>query len=231
MPDNLPPDFHGLLGRRPAVDARDQAFLARAVVAAEEPPLNISRYFAAPSPLPFDQKRTSSCVAHAWTAAMVLGPLSQGQDIDILAFYRRMLEIDEFEGEADEGTSTRAGAKVFQEHGFISEYRWGRKAVDARQWMQREAGGPVIIGVNWYTSMFKPDAGGYLRITTDSVPAGGHEVVLCGYSLWRDAFRGLNSWGRWGQHGNGQFWLESALLDRLMEEDGDMCMPLEQLRR
>lgn len=107
--------------------------------------------------------------------------------------------------------------------GLIASYVWAFDEPTVKRWMLERHGG-VVIGVNWYTGMFRPDASGYLSIS--GTLEGGHCVWLRGYNRPRDAYRVQNSWGSgWGQ--NGQAWLRAADFSRLLVEDGECCCGIE----
>lgn len=70
--------------------------------------------------------------------------------------------------------------------------------------------GPLIIGTGW-ASEWESQVGsdGFLNPNPTNL-AGGHCVLLVGYSDRKQAFRGRNSWGTgWGN--NGMFWLSYSV--------------------
>src|SRR5215207_8347274 len=82
--------------------------------------------------------------------------------------------------------------------------------------------GPVMMGSNWYSGMFRPDANGFL-VTTGYV-AGGHEYLLNGKVQYEDGWVEMdNSWGAdWGDGGRAK--LDFQVLERLLAEDGDAAV-------
>jgi hypothetical protein len=89
----------------------------------------------------------------------------------------------------------------------------------------------VIVGTNWYESMFYPAADGQVSITSRSSIAGGHEYLIYGVEKNGAGYRFLaqNSWGTvWGN--SGRFWLSDATLSRLLSEQGDVTqfVPLDK---
>ena len=144
-----------------------------------------------------------------------------------------------------EGTSVHAGMAVARRLGFFGEYRW---AFDLRDVvMALGYKGPVVLGVNWYPGMFRPDANGFIHIT-GSV-AGGHAILAYGVKIhwtsggllrfwksrtWEDVdldksyVKLHNSWGKdWGQDGTCKISLRD--LGRLLDEHGEATIPVKRL--
>lgn len=211
------------LGRIAAPDERDHRHLMAVVLAAEVPALTSISYRRGAI---LNQGATSSCVGHGWRAWLNGAPIRQQRGPGPLDLYHAAQQVDEWEGEDYEGTSVRAGAKVLRDLGFISSYVWAFDEPTVKNWMLSKKGG-VVIGVNWYQAMFRPDSAGFLSLS--GALAGGHCVWLRGYNRPRDAYRVQNSWGAsWGE--NGQAWLRSADLSRLLIEGGEACCGIEVRR-
>lgn len=238
---------HGQVGGRLiAPDARDLNFLMG-------PRLELTRDRAFPIGLPadgmlrhylpgrlLDQGKTGTCVAHGWTGLAHSSPIRQKLPWSPFDFYRRIVLVDEWrENDAEatapdhqlqSGTSVRAGAKVLQSSGYISEYLWARSASDVRAWHLTGNGG-VVLGLWWYTGMFTTDSDGFISATGQK--EGGHCVVTTG---WNDrvtrngrlvrACRIQNSWGTsWGQ--GGRCWITFDDLHKLIADQGEACAPVE----
>lgn len=175
-----------------------------------------------------DQGSTSQCVAYSWTHWIEDGPVGHPGKAPLFQpkrLYDEAQKVDEWPGEGYDGTSVRAGAKVLQSWGLISEYRW---AFDADTILDALlTTGPVVIGVNWYASFFEPDADGFIGKGEDwGSIEGGHAVILNGANRTRGVVRGKNSWGAgWGV--GGAFWLPLEALDRLIKEDGEAALAAE----
>lgn len=174
----------------------------------------------------FNQLDRGACVPHGWAhelnAAPVRTAVTQG---DIWKWYDRCRQIDEWPGEDYEGTSVLAGAKVMKEIGHIEEYRWALRIEDVMATLSTL--GPVVIGVNWYDTMFRTDADGWLNV--GGKVAGGHCVCLRGIQRTKNGLWyvvGRQSWGKdWGKRGD--FRLSVADLDRLVfQENGEACVPV-----
>lgn len=213
------------LGRLHAPDARDRGFALRASI--PDHVANVDRYWPMTAGV-LDQGDTSQCVAYSWTHFLLAAPTTHkvGALGNLTAFaqqlYDRAQAVDEWPGNDYEGTSARAGAKVLQADGRISEYRWAETSLTARDYVITR--GPVLIGVPFYERMFVPDADGFLR--PEGEVAGGHEMLILGNSVKRNAARILNSWGKaWGE--KGRAWMSWDVLQRLLNEGGDCCSATE----
>jgi len=127
-----------------------------------------------------------------------------------------------------EGTSVLAGIKTAAKLGFYGEYRWAFGENDLALAVSKI--GPGVIGINWYTGMFKPDAKGYLNIT--GKVEGGHCILVSGLTITTAAGGGYytvyNSWGpNWGRQGTAR--IRRSAMTRLLHEDGDACIVTQRL--
>lgn len=131
-----------------------------------------------------------------------------------------------------EGTYDRALAKVLVGQGRIERYLWAQTSDELKAWVLTT--GPVMVGTNWYSSMFNPDAAA--RLWLSGQVAGGHEWLIRGWqrkrfpddTIFKGYFRMRNSWGpNWGDHG--EAWIEESLLYRLVfQEGGDALGAVER---
>jgi Papain family cysteine protease len=173
-----------------------------------------------------DQGQTPQCVAYAWTHWLEDGPVTHDRVpapmILPSALYHDAQVLDEWPGEDYDGTSVRAGAKALLKDGWISQYRWAATVEDIVQTLLSL--GPVVMGTNWYDSMFDPDTDGF--ITVSGSIAGGHAWLLDGVNVTKGYVRAKNSWGRlWGDRGF--FRLSIDDLARLLAEQGEACLAVE----
>jgi hypothetical protein len=172
-----------------------------------------------------DQGEMPYCVAFAWAHWLEDGPVTQPGNAPIVIpadLYAAAQEVDEWPGTAYDGTSVRAGAKVLQTHGFVQSYQWAFSIDEAIRTLLHL--GPMVIGVNWYDSMFEPDEAGFVDVS--GPVAGGHAVKLDGVNTKRGLFRIKNSWGReWGN--NGFAYISFEDFERLLREDGEACIAIE----
>ena len=231
MPENK-------FGRRQSFDPRDRRFMMREVV----PDLSSFRpwrYYDMPFPLPLDQGRTGTCVAHAWVGFLRGAPIETSNAPSPFTLYREFVLVDEWtdnDAEANapmdsllqSGTSVRAGAKVLQHRGHIAHYVWAASAQDCALFLL-SGKGTVVMGTDWYEGMEIPDpSNGLVRLTGRIL--GGHSWLLIGYNRLTRRFRALNSWSRaWGI--NGRFSITHEDLDRLIGDAGEACSAVEQLVR
>lgn len=186
-----------------------------------------------------DQGSEGACVGFGWTSELLSSPMPFKVDEETgnryaLSIYHRARELDEWDGEDYSGTSVLAGAKAVKEKGYIKEYRWAFTTEQVRDAVIAE--GPVVIGVNWYNSMYKTRPSGLVEVS--GYIAGGHCIVLTGYNPrarlrgepgYHEVFRWKNSWGSsYGVNGVGYIKIED--LDRLLNERGEACVPMQRSR-
>lgn len=220
------------LGRLEKVDPRDHNYKIRATLDFRDvmAPLTATGYkYWWANGWWGDQGSTPHCVAYAWThwledAPITHAPRTPGAPtiFNTTEIYQDAQKVDEWPGEAYAGTSVRAGAKILKSLGLISEYRWAFNLEDTIAALLNL--GPVVLGCNWYSSMFNPDIDGFLNISGGV--AGGHAFVLNGVNARRRIVRMKNSWGRdWGSKGYG--WMEFDDLERLINESGEVCIATE----
>lgn len=123
-----------------------------------------------------------------------------------------------------EGTSVLAGIKQGVKLGYYGEYRWAFGESELAMAVSHV--GPAVIGVPWYSGMFRPDRNGYLNVT--GTVQGGHCVLVIGYNKRYRYYTIYNSWGPgWGTNGTAR--IRRAAMDRLLNEDGDACLITQRL--
>lgn len=199
---------------------------------------------------PLDQGETGTCVAHAAVHFIHASPLRHVEFLNAIALYREIVLLDEYPDNDHEaqilsgaemqfGSSGTGGAKALEKRGLISEYLWAGRLTDAITWTLTR--GPVMVGTNWYPSMFQPDDEGFVRITPGQRPAGGHEWLLRGVDTKREVGFCVNSWGpEWNANARdrqgrptcrpGHFLIDLTTLGRLFGEDGDAVSAIEKGR-
>jgi hypothetical protein len=226
------------LGRLHAPDVRDRRFLLMEHPAAQSVVKVVDKTWAFFSK-PLDQGNTGTCVGHGWKHRLMAAPMvrRQADKPSAMEIYDAAIKVDEWTDNDNDtarqmGTSVRAGAKVLQSMGLLTEYSWITSAEDAARWIGGQdergefVGGPIVIGVNWYDSMFETDKEGILQIS--GAVAGGHCVCLNRYIPKRGLFGGIQNWALpWGIHGSGHFYIQASDLERLLKEDGEGCTPTE----
>lgn len=194
-----------------------------------------------------DQGREGACVGFGWTAEALanpigvrlewmIAPVPHYPDAFARHIYREAQKIDEWEGEAYEGTSVLAGAKVMNRVHLLRSYHWAfdieavADAVIAR--------GPVVIGIPWYSGMYEAPGG---ILTPAGYLVGGHCLIVVGYAkdggrvktpegnylqnnLGEDALVLQNSWGPdWGI--DGLALIRKTDLKNLLADHGEACIP------
>lgn len=211
--------------------APDEGDLAYPLTAVPEDEIKSVQWGA---PRAMNQGSQPWCVAYAWNGALAAypNPRPRGSEVylalpEVQYLYCRAQERDEWEGDCTrplyDGTSVRAGAKVMQEMGLIREYRW---APDLDTFLRHLSNrGPLILGTRWTADMSMPDGEGIVHATGRAL--SGHAYTAVGYDAERDLVDCLNSWGRpWGPRG-GRFWIPTADLALLIDQDGEACSPTE----
>jgi hypothetical protein len=232
------------LDRLPQKDPRNLSFPLRALLP-EDTTQIIPKYWLGGTLI--DQGQEGACVGFGVTGELMASPVRthigpewktaySREDPNVFArgVYKRAQQLDPWAGEDYEGTSVLAGMKAAMELGLITEYRWGFSLNDVRDTLMYY--GPVIIGVNWYDSMYETDAQGL--VTVDGELVGGHCILLTGYSPARkfadgpkEVYRWRNSWGPYyGYRGTGHGFVTAEDMHRLLiEEGGDMVVPVKRV--
>lgn len=186
-----------------------------------------------------DQGREGACVGFGETAEILSTPMAgKFEDIQAAEQFARDLylaarRVDEWEGEEDNGTSVLAGMKVLTAAGWFSEYRWCFSVEDIKLALTsfaRKGGGPVVIGIPWYDSMYETLPTGLVKVEGSLV--GGHCILLTGYhpsmrigNERLEVFKWRNSWGpTYGRNGDG--YIKVADLAALLADNGEACVPI-----
>lgn len=203
------------MGRLPSADERDAQYPLRRLLTAI-PAVRVRHWRTGPV---LDQGQTSQCVGYAWRQYLNSAPVMQsgGPAPDVI--YKAAQHVDEWPGEAYDGTSVRAGAKVLQSLGYLSAYYWATTAEEVRQHVLLN--GPVVVGTDWLSGMFTVDSDGFMHL--DGYMVGGHAWLICGYSSDKQAFRMINSWGREDFGEKGRAWIAFADFATLLARNGEAC--------
>jgi hypothetical protein len=233
------------LGRIVEVDEQSKLFAIRADVINLTP---VSRSWRCDTYL--DQGNAGSCVGNAMAHQLAASPdIYTGLDETFaVGLYYLAQQLDQWPGGAYpgaspqyEGSSTLAGMKALQKHGYIKNYKWAFSLADAVLAIGHHS--PVVIGINWYNDMFTPDSKGFLH--PSGGVAGGHDILVRAVKIiFKDpagpktmanvdpnkSFVTLhNSWGKgWGI--NGEAYLTLTDFEKLITEDGaDCALPVGQV--
>lgn len=174
-----------------------------------------------------NQGQTSSCTGFSWSHELIARPAEvQGITNDTaLEVYKLAQKLDEWEGENYDGSSVLGAVKATQRlhPGKILEYRWCFSFDDVLRTLSYL--GPIVVGTNWYNSMFIPDEKGIVKVGGDN--GGGHAYLLTGLDVKRKLIRIHNSWGKeWGK--DGQAFISFDDMDRLLRERGEACVAVKR---
>jgi Papain family cysteine protease len=213
------------LGRLRQHDDRNLNFPVRALFG-DTPPMPRSYTWSVGVHL--DQGNLGACVGFSFAAELAARPVvvPDIDNTDGLRLYWRAQDLDQWPGYEYEGTSVLAGAKAVTEAGHYSEYRWAFS--ESQVALAVGYKGPVVIGVNWYSGMMRPDRNGYLNLTGQV--EGGHAILVHSISVKRGDYVLWNSWGAdWADNGRAR--LRRADMDRLLSEDGECCLPVRKALR
>jgi hypothetical protein len=178
-----------------------------------------------------DQGDVGSCTGNAMTGALGSGPLFKalpaGITLDENEALKLYSEAEVIDGDGpyppnDNGSAGTSVAKAAEDDGLISGFT---HYTDLESTLQALMDGPVILGVNWYSSFDTPAADGTVTIGADAYVRGGHEVVARVVDAEAQMIGLDNSWGTsWGT--GGSFRMSYATLERLLSENGDCTAPL-----
>lgn len=148
-----------------------------------------------------------------------------------IALYAKATELDQFNGTyppTDTGSSGLGIAKAMKYYGAINEYRWTFTWDDFLSALQSQ---PVMLGMDWYDSMFNHDSRGIVGEPSQSDSAvGGHAVLAYAYRPKSGLVGCTNHWGvEWGTrigYAYGSFWINQDLLRWLLiDQRGESLVP------
>lgn len=182
-----------------------------------------------------DQGELGSCTGNAAFGACGTSPLYDAIPVDdvdrptsdeafdeaqAVALYSAATKLDDYDGAwppTDSGSDGLSVAKAAKAVGLISGYTHATSLDAALTALQD---GPVITGVNWYSSFDTPATDGTISITRHASVRGGHEFVVDELDVENERVGFTNSWGAsWGV--DGRAYMSWDTWERLLGEDGD----------
>lgn len=222
------------LDRIPHFDPKSRQYPIRALFGAPAHEIPLRSYTWRCS-VNLDQGQEGACVGFSLTQELAARP-SVVRDVSnefARKLYFYIQKNDPWEGGAYpgafpfyEGTATDAGAAAMKRLGYYLEYRWADTERDLAVTLGYK--GPAVIGINWYTGMFRPDSSGILHVTGQV--EGGHAILVNGFSAKKGLYQVWNSWGKdWGQ--GGAAYITRGDMARLLSEQGDAMIPIRSRKQ
>lgn len=181
-----------------------------------------------------DQGQVGSCTGNAGVGALGTDPLFTGvhalpgraayslDEDGAVALYSdaELIDGDGPYPPRDNGSSGLSIAKALLAAGMIPGYQHTFSLQDALLALTET---PILIGSEWYDSMFTPDSDGRVRLGGKLV--GGHEYVARQLDVATERVWCDNSWGlSFGQAG--RFYLTFTDLGVLLDRQGDVTVLL-----
>lgn len=218
------------LGRVPHMDQRNHEYpievpTVRGLVSSAARSLGLWRRRSWRQWMYFDQGAAPACTAYGSATFLAAAPLKPHMPwlrmLDVMAWYKENTAEDRSHGRFfDGGATTLAAMEVGKRRGYWDEYRWTydlgvlRTTVHDRQ--------PVIVGTNWYESMWRRSPEGVVTVPFPGErPAGGHLYTIGAYDPKRALYVYRSTWG------DGDYLIPEELMARLLAEDGECVQPHE----
>jgi hypothetical protein len=185
------------------------------------PPADVSVVWADVEPV-LDQGQTPHCIGFGGAQWGNTAPVDDKYvNDDGHAIYYECKVLDGTPGTED-GSYVRTLAKALKQRARLDAYAWAHSTKGITQYVRQS--GPVIVGTDWYESMFEPNEDG--TVVLDGEIAGGHCYLLLGHHPEFEMYEFLNSWGeQWGA--SGRFFMAVEDFGRLLRGDGEALMALE----
>lgn len=238
----------GGLGRRVEFDQQSRLYTVASTFTLEQ---TIPRSYTWQPGVQLDQGSSGRCVAYAGSGEGGARPVVWPATAEFAnLLYSLCCLNDQWpendDGDINFGTSVLALMKVLKSLGFIPEYRWcGAGSGQALADFTLSLGykGPIIVGVNWYSSMNTPRLDGHIIVDSTSGLLGGHAFYFYRVAIkWLsgvkpiaptfadvdlDASRAwlMNSWG-----GICNGWMTLREVSQLLHEDGEAVVILKRQR-
>lgn len=221
MPESLP-----ILDRQPHFDEESRNYSIRRLLGGSLP---LRKRLWAPGRNVLDQGQEGRCVVFGWGNELAASPNRYNVDTKWCNDHWPMVQDEDHKmgNFWDDGASVLAGAKAMQRTGALNHYAWAFGIDDVLQTLMRR--GPVVLGINWYSSMYRTNSDGLVNVSGNIV--GGHCILANG--IWprhpvfgTDVVVWTNSWGP--EYGiNGRGYITVSDLDRLLRENGEAVIPTD----
>lgn len=217
------------LGRIPHVDPKNFDYLIKPSLSPRALVHRVARTLGIQRPrhwhqwAHYFQGDTPRCTAYGsktWLAADPLhATVAWLRNLDADSWYADNVAEDRKHGRVfSEGATTLAAMEVGKRRGYWDRYEWSYDFDVIRNTVHDQQ--PVIVGTNWYASMWDRDAEGICgRPSPTEQPDGGHLFCLNGYDPKRDLFRNPETWN------DGDYLIPGELMRRLISEDGECVLP------
>lgn len=206
------------LGRHIEFDERSRGYPIRTLLDLTKPRRSYTWSVGAS----LDQGNEGACVGFAWTHEAIARPVVvSATNETVRGVYKLAQTLDEWSGEAYEGTSVLAGAKAAMQMNWLDEYRWAFNEEEVALAVGYR--GPVVLGMWWWTGMDNPwiDAQGRKWASPTGSKRGGHAFITNGYSVTQNGYKCWNSWGA-----PSDFWIHKDHMKLLLEDEGEACVPM-----
>lgn len=162
------------------------------------------------------------CVGGCWANYGNTDPVNDHWPADEFAtIYAICKQID---GDNQDGSSTRSGAKALQQLGRIQNYAFTTSVDTITAWLQ-SGKGPLCTGTDWTSDAFAVDDRNFLHFAGTVV--GGHEWLIVGVRVDLHAYVGCTSWGPFGANRDGRFLVDIDEYAALLARQGDCCSAVE----
>lgn len=185
-----------------------------------------------------DQGETSTCVGHGWCNFLRCAPVrTKVGEPEAYNIYRGAVVLDpwkENDAEAklpdaspkmESGTTVHAGSQAVLNQGYLDSVAWAFSLQTAVEWVLTM--GPLVIGINWYDSMFDANSKGVISISPGASLAGGHCLLWRGVNTSSAQALLTNSWGNtWAKKGDALISLKD--MERLIHEQGEVCSAVQK---
>ena len=168
----------------------------------------------------FNQGAYPACTGYGSATLVAADPVRPKLDklraLNPMQWYLDNQALDRSEGRNySEGATTLAAMKVGQKYGYWSTYRWAYTMAEILPVIHDST--PVVVGTNWYESMWDRDSEGIARIKPGSTNAGGHLWCINGYNPRRGLVRYASTWD------DGYYFIPVDDLRQLIEDEEGEC--------